>query len=618
MDAAYLEKNVNAVLSEGLAAVVLQKPQDPVDFLGKFLLNYVSNEELKAKVAAEQVERSQKVSAYLESERQKQIEREKQLAAKILEQKDFEAFLFQLANAHSTQSVSQVMEIALSGLQRFVSASSAYVAQLIDENHLKYVSATPENSFLVDEVIERANGGATFDLFEIKDEDAPAEEEEEDDPDDDSEEAVARRKQRAEEKARKAAELKTVHVKDVLIGPGSEKVHFFRQPQLGAFFSVRIQYSSALHEEAVQKAAERDGPKVEVKEEVEEPEEEVKPKKGKKPAKKVEEDEEEDQSEEKEDEDDEEAKERKAAAAKKAEEEAAKQREWASLSEEERAIRKEKEEMARLMLDIPMVPKQYAISLDTLTQNRPFTDDQIERIKAVARLVQSELESVDRQLFKQEVQRRIQLNLCVNHPFKKKEETKMRKDLGAKLGKDVASPDVQFAFRKAVVLSVKDIIMSWRNHLVFRGPLNVVEAVFYLLGYTQAELVDKSNQITWKTLSEKFDETFAARLENYEARAEEVAESGDGAVKYQLINQRIEEQNAEEIKSQNFPLSELLGLITDALAVKQIAKEERLAAEEVERQQREEEEERRKEEEERNKAEAGNDEHEENAEEEDE
>lgn len=52
---------------------------------------------------------------------------------------------------------------------------------------------------------------------------------------------------------------------------------------------------------------------------------------------------------------------------------------------------------------------------------------QIERIKAVARLVQSELEAVDRQLFKQEVQRRIQLNLCVNHPFKKKEETKMRK-----------------------------------------------------------------------------------------------------------------------------------------------------------------------------------------------
>lgn len=123
--------------------------------------------------------------------------------------------------------------------------------------------------------------------------------------------------------------------------------------------------------------AERDGPKVEVKDEVEEPEEEVKPKKGKKPAKKVEEDEEEDQSEEKEDEDDEEAKERKAAAAKKAEEEAAKQREWASLSEEERAIRKEKEEMARLMLDIPLAPKQYAISLDTLTQNRPFTDDQV-------------------------------------------------------------------------------------------------------------------------------------------------------------------------------------------------------------------------------------------------
>lgn len=51
MDNDYLQRNVTAVLSEGLAAVVLQKPQDPVDFLGKWLLSYVDNEELKAKVS---------------------------------------------------------------------------------------------------------------------------------------------------------------------------------------------------------------------------------------------------------------------------------------------------------------------------------------------------------------------------------------------------------------------------------------------------------------------------------------------------------------------------------------------------------------------------------------
>ncbi len=69
----------------------------------------------------------------------------------------------------------------------------------------------------------------------------------------------------------------------------------------------------------------------------------------------------------------------------------------------------------------------------------------------------------------------------------------------------------------------------------------------------------------------------------------------------------IAESTFDDIKEQNYPLAELLGFITDALAVKAVAKDERLAREEAERAKREEEEERRREEEERSK-EAGDEE----------
>jgi hypothetical protein len=44
MDALYLKENINDAISEGLTAMVVQSPDDPIEYLGNYLLNYVDRQ----------------------------------------------------------------------------------------------------------------------------------------------------------------------------------------------------------------------------------------------------------------------------------------------------------------------------------------------------------------------------------------------------------------------------------------------------------------------------------------------------------------------------------------------------------------------------------------------
>lgn len=45
MDAVYLQKEVGQALAKGLAAVTAAQPYDPIDYLAKWLLQYVYNQD---------------------------------------------------------------------------------------------------------------------------------------------------------------------------------------------------------------------------------------------------------------------------------------------------------------------------------------------------------------------------------------------------------------------------------------------------------------------------------------------------------------------------------------------------------------------------------------------
>jgi hypothetical protein len=44
MDAAYLQKHVQNALSEALLAMAIHQPEDSVDFVGQYLIDYVARE----------------------------------------------------------------------------------------------------------------------------------------------------------------------------------------------------------------------------------------------------------------------------------------------------------------------------------------------------------------------------------------------------------------------------------------------------------------------------------------------------------------------------------------------------------------------------------------------
>ena len=50
MDNDYLKKNVNSALTEALASMAIASPEDGVDYLGRYLLQYVERKALVVKV----------------------------------------------------------------------------------------------------------------------------------------------------------------------------------------------------------------------------------------------------------------------------------------------------------------------------------------------------------------------------------------------------------------------------------------------------------------------------------------------------------------------------------------------------------------------------------------
>jgi hypothetical protein len=257
MEQEYIQQNVGDVLAEAIAQATISSPADPVDFIGKFLLQHVRAAELKVESEALAAKRKSQIETIHTAEMARAAEEERKKESILAEQKEFGSFLRDFSALpidHNTNQL-DILTKVLEGLKLSTKSSAGYAAKLVSENDLEYIASTSNNEFMLGKRLTRGNG-VTFDLFEIKSEEDEQEEEDPDapDPEDDSDEAKAYRAKKEAEKLKKKQELKVVHVPNVLTGPLSEKVHFFNLPNLGGFFGVRIQFESALHEEAVQKA----------------------------------------------------------------------------------------------------------------------------------------------------------------------------------------------------------------------------------------------------------------------------------------------------------------------------------------------------------------------------
>jgi len=176
MDASYLKKNVCDALAESLAAMSAQNPEDKVEFLGNFLLEYVSRRKLKdskvvdIKIALE--------NARIDDEAKKEIEKIKQqkLSDEVIHQALYPKFLETLI---ASQSKQQALDKVSNFIVDYYKIPAAYIAVKKtsgDIETLNYISVCKGQEFVLGKKITKSleegeelppRQGFSFDAFNI-------------------------------------------------------------------------------------------------------------------------------------------------------------------------------------------------------------------------------------------------------------------------------------------------------------------------------------------------------------------------------------------------------------------------------------------------------------------
>ncbi|KAG7401175.1 hypothetical protein PHYBOEH_002359 [Phytophthora boehmeriae] len=245
VDHAYLRRTVGAPLTEAMDQLAILQPEDPVEFLGQYLLKHVANVETQEQLQLRRDQQQQSdvpsplqhptdsYAASTEEVNQQQLQWEKQQQEEQLMQ----------TQLHREPSVSLVFHKFLQWLCTTLEAEEAYVGRKCTDPQGNSVvhfvaSSRPQDSKVVDKFVTqppdgeedeaRRDLGVTFDVFK---EVAPVTE--------DGSPVLD-----AEGNPLPPASVKFVQVENVLRDP---RVKFFGVPKLGALLTRAGQYKSYLH-----------------------------------------------------------------------------------------------------------------------------------------------------------------------------------------------------------------------------------------------------------------------------------------------------------------------------------------------------------------------------------
>ncbi|KAF4034433.1 Dpy-30 motif [Phytophthora infestans] len=224
LDHAYLRQTVSAPLTEAMAQLAILQPEDPVEFLGNYLLKHVANVEAQLKL--QKFKQRQKLATprdtvhldVADAEQQRhQVEWEKMLE----EEKQVHDQLHNEAECGAEAYIGRkCVDPQGNSIVHFIASSKHPQSTVVD----KFVAQSTDEG----EEDVRRGVGVTFDVFK---EIAPT--------DEDGNPAAD-----AEGNALPAATPKFVHIENVLREP---RVIFFGVPKLGALVARAGQYKSYLH-----------------------------------------------------------------------------------------------------------------------------------------------------------------------------------------------------------------------------------------------------------------------------------------------------------------------------------------------------------------------------------
>lgn len=245
MDAQYLKNNVNDALAEALTSMAVALPEDGVEYVGNYLLQYVERRTLQNKVVDNYKQITDKAAAEAEKIAVLAAAAEEKQAAVDSRQQELDNFISGLASTGSTKQ--EVMDSTTAFLAEYLHVPAVYIAvkRVAGENEtLNYLSANPSQSHVVGKTLTKPpedaedlppRQGCSFEAFKLP----PVEEPEE--PEDGED----------------APPPPPPPVPQPLVIDNvmrDSRVKYFGIPKLGSFVAVPFEYKSCDHAAGLQKA----------------------------------------------------------------------------------------------------------------------------------------------------------------------------------------------------------------------------------------------------------------------------------------------------------------------------------------------------------------------------
>lgn len=254
-DVKYLKQDdVGNVVSEALSDLYLAKPENPLHFLGNWLLNYAAtlknkeqeyqkteHKESLIQKHEQQLQDEHDLDEKLKIEKDAKRERELEFMEKIKKSSEVDDLLKEFINyikksANATAAYAGFLE----KIKKPVTALDEELAHLDEEApfHVRYIEASEGSEFLVGQTLREEEGEVTYSIWKESEIEAEEEEFEE------GQEIIKKEKQ---------YELNVKYVPDVI---NETKLKFFDVPKLGAYLVVPLVYKSCLSEASFDAAVE--------------------------------------------------------------------------------------------------------------------------------------------------------------------------------------------------------------------------------------------------------------------------------------------------------------------------------------------------------------------------
>lgn len=248
MDAAYLKKNVNGALREAITSMAVLCPDDPVEFLGQYLLKYVDRKNEEKILVKELAATEEKLKAFQISEDEKVAAQKEEDDKKMKKEQAFEEFVQSISTSKSKDAA---MNLVVSFMESDMGIPAAYIAvkRTVGETEtLHYLSAGPNaKTNVLGKKLKKASAeeagdeenpverlGISFEAFKVPE--VPEGEEEEPE---------------GEEGADKPPKPKPVPQPIIVDNAMRDKrCKFFGIPKHGAYVACPFSYESPEHETA--------------------------------------------------------------------------------------------------------------------------------------------------------------------------------------------------------------------------------------------------------------------------------------------------------------------------------------------------------------------------------